>query len=160
MRGKTLELVIVLPKERRGRQPIVKTVLIQPHSDNILSQFRHITSIDDVQRLMTKGFGNSTTSSTRPFVILNSHHSFMMSVSEGQARLKVCALAASNALKKGVPVDDVTTQGNWSSSTIVEGYYRLSRSIASNFTSTLLPSHLDSQIESLGGGRIMTSDVE
>jgi len=34
--NKTLELVIVLPKECQGRQPIIKTVLIQPHTDEIL----------------------------------------------------------------------------------------------------------------------------
>ncbi|KAF9367398.1 hypothetical protein CPC16_006557, partial [Podila verticillata] len=53
MRGKTLELVIVSPKERRGRQPIIKTVLIQPHSDNILCpvqayhEYRRCTAAHD-----------------------------------------------------------------------------------------------------------------
>ncbi|KAF9196682.1 hypothetical protein BGZ59_005822, partial [Podila verticillata] len=67
---------------------------------------------------------------------------------EGQARLKVCALSASNALRKGVSIDDVTMQGNWSSSAIMESYYRISRSLASNFSTTLLPVYRDSQIES------------
>ncbi|KAF9200525.1 hypothetical protein BGZ59_003220, partial [Podila verticillata] len=31
-----LELVVILPKERQGRQPIVKTVLIHLHSEEVL----------------------------------------------------------------------------------------------------------------------------
>ncbi|KAG0009947.1 hypothetical protein BGZ81_003071, partial [Podila clonocystis] len=45
----------------------------------------------------------------------------------GQPKFKARAVGASASLLKGIPVDDVTTQGNWSLPAIVEGFYRLSR---------------------------------
>lgn len=56
----------------------------------------------------------------------------------GQPKFKARAVGASAALLKGIPVDDVTTQGNWSSPTIVEGFYRLSRAVHNDFTATIL----------------------
>ncbi|KAF9311463.1 hypothetical protein BG006_004564, partial [Podila minutissima] len=44
-----------------------------------------------------------------------------------QPKFKARAVGASASLLKGIPVNDVTTQGNWSSPAIVEEFYRLSR---------------------------------
>jgi hypothetical protein len=41
-------------------------------------------------------------------------------------------------LKKGIPIEDVMTDGNWSSPATVEAFYKLSRSLENNFTTAIL----------------------
>ncbi|OAQ22217.1 hypothetical protein K457DRAFT_85129 [Linnemannia elongata AG-77] len=48
------------------------------------------------------------------------------------------AVGTTAALKRGIPVDDVVTHGNWSSPAIFEAFYRISRALASNFTTAIL----------------------
>ncbi|KAF9080190.1 hypothetical protein BGX27_005672 [Mortierella sp. AM989] len=56
---------------------------------------------------------------------------------EGTPKYKARAVGATMALKKGVTVDDVTFQGNWSSPAIVNQFYRISRSVKNNFTTAI-----------------------
>ncbi|KAF9906564.1 hypothetical protein EC991_000506 [Linnemannia zychae] len=56
---------------------------------------------------------------------------------EGQPRYKARAVGATTALQKGIPMDDVTTHGNWSSPAIVEAFYRISRFLSNNFTTAI-----------------------
>ena len=56
---------------------------------------------------------------------------------EGQPRYKARAIGATLALERGIPLDDVTTHGNWSSPAIVEEFYRISRSLSNNFTTAI-----------------------
>ncbi|KAF9369530.1 hypothetical protein CPC16_004443 [Podila verticillata] len=149
--NKTLELVIVLPKERWGRQPIIKTVLIWSHTDEILCPVkayqeyrRHMAIHDDRARRQHHKFDQALCPlEFTPLIRDVSYGTGSMGAQRiskylgillellpqevGQSCLKIRALAASNALRKGVPIDDVTTQGNWSSSALVEGYYHISR---------------------------------
>ncbi|GJJ71481.1 hypothetical protein EMPS_03831 [Entomortierella parvispora] len=184
IRDGVLELTIVSPKERRDGQRIIKTVLIHPHTDPIFcpvevyQEYRRRTEKHDeharqqhpkldkelleveiIPLIREISYGKSPLGAERISkylaVLLD-----LMPREKGQPRPKVRALGATNALKKGVPLEEVTVQGNWSSPTMVENYYRISRTLVSNFTNTLLPRHLDSQIESLGGGRIMSSVAE
>jgi hypothetical protein len=79
--------------------------------------------------------------------------------SDSGHKLKARAIGATLALRKGVPVDDVAVQGNWSSSLIVNEFYRLSRVTAQNFTDTVLDSSGATSIVS-SEGRTMDSVVE
>jgi hypothetical protein len=74
-------------------------------------------------------------------------------------KLKARAIGATLALRKGVPVDDVAVQGNWSSSLIVNEFYRLPRVTAQNFTDAVLDSSGVTSIVS-SQGRTMDSVVE
>jgi len=56
---------------------------------------------------------------------------------EDQPKYKARAIGAALALQGGIPLDDVTTHGNWSSPAIVEEFYRISRSLATNFTTAI-----------------------
>jgi hypothetical protein len=57
---------------------------------------------------------------------------------KGQSKYKVQAVGATMALRSGIPVDEVTTHGNWSSPVIVEQFYRLSRTMKNDFTAAIL----------------------
>lgn len=56
----------------------------------------------------------------------------------GQPRFKVWAVGTSASLLKGILVDDVTTQGNWSLPAIIEGFNRLSQAVYNDFTTAIL----------------------
>ncbi len=49
-------------------------------------------------------------------------------------RLKARATGDTSALMKGICVEDVMIQGNWSSPAIVDSFYRMSCQTANNFT--------------------------
>jgi len=154
-----LELIVVAPKERRQRSPIIKTLILCPHSEEVLCpistyiEYRARTSRFDNQArqphpkfadksviftpLIRALHGRAGLSSERISKYM-SKLAELMPRQQGQARLKLRAAGASLALRRGVPVDDVTTLGNWSSPAIVEGYYRATRSLASDFTRTIL----------------------
>ncbi|KAF9427208.1 hypothetical protein BGZ76_002427 [Entomortierella beljakovae] len=78
---------------------------------------------------------------------------------DNSRKFKARAVGATLALKKGISVDDVMIQGNWSSTDIVNEFYRLSRSTAQNFTNVVLDnSGVTSIVSSVG--RTMDSVVE
>ncbi|KAF7732071.1 hypothetical protein EC973_006326 [Apophysomyces ossiformis] len=68
-----------------------------------------------------------------------------------QHRIKARALGSSRAVRAGAGVDDVVTHGFWSSKTMFDTFYRLSRETQTNFTTLALggahssSSALDSQ---------------
>ncbi|KAH7031998.1 hypothetical protein BKA57DRAFT_397892 [Linnemannia elongata] len=62
----------------------------------------------------------------------------LMPRDETQPSYKARAVGTTAALKRGIPIDDVVTHGNWSSPAIVEAFYRISRALASNFTTAIL----------------------
>ena len=62
----------------------------------------------------------------------------LMPRDETQPPYKARAVGTTAALEKGIPLDDVVTHGNWSSPAIVEAFYRISRSLANNFTTAIL----------------------
>ncbi|KAK3811272.1 MAG: hypothetical protein J3Q66DRAFT_259894, partial [Benniella sp.] len=51
---------------------------------------------------------------------------------------KARAIGASVALKRGIPVEEIVVQGNWSSSSIVNDLYRLFRATAQNLADVVL----------------------
>jgi hypothetical protein len=153
-----IELAVVFPKEHRGGQLIIKTVVIKSHPVELFCpvkafvEYRRRTSDQD-------RFARTTHPKveTEPFTPLIRHVKRanlglgveriskyiqeimkLMPRDETQPPYKARAVGTTAALKKGIPVDDVVTHGNWSSPAIVEAFYRISRSLASNFTTAIL----------------------
>jgi len=157
--GDKLELVVVFPKERRGRQMIIKTIIIKSHPVEFFCpvkayvEYRRRTSDQD-------RFARTThpKSETEPFTPLIRHVNRLnlglssdriskyiqeimqpMPRDENQRPYKARAVGTTAALERGIPLDDVVTHGNWSSPAIVEAFYRISRSLATNFTTAIFP---------------------
>lgn len=153
-----LELIVMFPKEHRGRQMIIKPIVIKSHPIEAFCpvkafvEYRRRT--DDQDRFARRIHPKSETVYYTPLVRqlrstnlpLSSERISkyiqeimrLMPRDEHQRPLKARAVGATAALGKGIPVDDVVTQGNWSSPAIVEAFYRISRNLSNNFSSTIL----------------------
>ncbi|KAF9991660.1 hypothetical protein BGZ80_008981, partial [Entomortierella chlamydospora] len=149
-----LEVVVLFPKERRSKQRIIKTTKVWHHSVPELcpvktyNVYRIRTSSFDKKMAHPKDRNTRFTPLMRNCQDLSlpistdriSNH--MQSVSQfipswdDSQKLKARAIGATMALRNGVSVDDVMVQGNWSSTDIVNEFYRLSRSTALNFTTS------------------------
>ncbi|OAQ23023.1 hypothetical protein K457DRAFT_83937, partial [Linnemannia elongata AG-77] len=151
-----LELMVLFPKETRQGQKIIKPVVIYPHPDEALCpvkafiEYRNRTQAGDrviahpkdPSRLYTPliRYVRDKTAATGTDRISNHIKEIMQLVPRNQDEppFKARAVGATQALLKGVPDDDVMVHGNWSSPMIVDSSYRLSRSLASNFTKVVL----------------------
>ncbi|KAF9931422.1 hypothetical protein FBU30_010259 [Linnemannia zychae] len=151
-----LELEVLFPKEMRQGQKIIKPVVIQPHPDEALCpvrafiEYRNRTQAGDQEILHPKDpkklyiplirYVKDKSAATGTDRISNHIQDIMQLVPriKEEPPFKARAIDATQALMKGVPVDDVAVHGNWSSPMIVDSFYRLSRSLASNFTQTVL----------------------
>lgn len=158
IKDNTLTLVVMFPKERRSQERIIKPVQIKSHPIEALCpvkafvEYRRRTAMKDhsaravhhkvdtveytplIRDVRTGSRGLSNERISKYIDMVMTH----MPREIGQPKFKARAVGASAALLKGIPVDDVTTQGNWSSPTIVEGFYRLSRAVHNDFTATIL----------------------
>ncbi|KAI1298312.1 hypothetical protein EDD11_006811, partial [Mortierella claussenii] len=152
MADNKLELSILLPKELRQQQRIRKTVVVLPHTDprycpvaafqeyyrriaHVLVPVPHykdpqqvfiplVRNVRDLQQAVSVDRINNHLK----------HYLEMIPRPPGAPRLKARAIGATRALMKGVSVEDVMVQGNWSSPAIVDSFYRMSRQTANNFT--------------------------
>ncbi|KAG0043787.1 hypothetical protein BGZ89_006311 [Linnemannia elongata] len=144
-----LEMMVLFPKETRQGQKIIKPVVIYPHPDEALCpvkafiEYRNRTQAGDrpfeaLHPLIR--YVRDKTAATGTDRISNHIKEIMQLVPRNQDEtpFKARAVGATQALLKGVPVDDVMVYGNWSSPMIVDSFYRLSRSLASNFTKVVL----------------------
>ncbi|KAI8596982.1 hypothetical protein EDD21DRAFT_311470 [Dissophora ornata] len=159
-----LQLAVVFPKEKRGRQRIIKYVHLSPHDDTAICPVKayevyrtRTTSMDipvahtkDPERKITpllrhsKNLERPLRSSTIS-VYMNSISSLFLP--KGATPPKLRALGSTLAAMAGVPVPDIMVQGNWSSPKIFENHYRLSSMVSNNLShSTLgipLQPHMD-----------------
>lgn len=153
-----LELVVVFPKEHRGHQMIIKPIVIKAHPVEAFcpvktySEYRARTR--DQDRFARRTHPKSETVQYTPLVrhlrrfnlALTSERisKYIQEIMQliprqpDQRPLKARAVGATAALSRGIPVDDVMTQGNWSSPAIVEEFYRISRNLSNNFSSTIM----------------------
>ncbi|KAF9119468.1 hypothetical protein BGW39_000280 [Mortierella sp. 14UC] len=152
-----LELIVVFPKERRGGQRIIKTITIKPHPVESFCpvkayvEYRRRTS--DQDRFARTMHPKSDTEQLTPLIRHVNRRNLglssdriskyiqeimqLMPRDQAQRPYKARAVGTTAALERGVPLDDVTTHGNWSSPAIVEAFYRISRSLATNFTTAI-----------------------
>ncbi|KAF9119814.1 hypothetical protein BG015_006225 [Linnemannia schmuckeri] len=158
VKDNTLTLTVLFPKELRGGQNIIKPVVIKSHPKEeccpvrAYMEYRRRTETFDEQACKDHPkiaserytplirFIKEPTRSLQHERISHYIHDIMRWIPkvEGQPKYKARAVGATMALKHGVPVEDVTTHGNWSSSAIVEQFYRLSRTFKNDFTSAIL----------------------
>ncbi|OAQ22671.1 hypothetical protein K457DRAFT_25820 [Linnemannia elongata AG-77] len=153
-----LELIVVFPKEKRDGALIIKPVVIKSHPVEFFCpvksyvEYRRRTS--DQDRFARTTHPKSETTLYTPLMrhlrranlslstdaISNYIQEIMqlMPRDETQPSYKARSVGTTAALKRGIPVDDVVTHGNWSSPAIVEAFYRISRALASNFTTAIL----------------------
>ncbi|OAQ22091.1 hypothetical protein K457DRAFT_57309, partial [Linnemannia elongata AG-77] len=148
-----LELTVVFPKERRGGQRIIKTIIIKSHPVEFFCpvkayvECRRCTSDQDRfartkhPRSEMESFTPLIRHVNRPNLGLSSDRISkyiqeimqLMPRDETQRPYKARAVGTTVALERGIPLDNVVTHGNWSSPAIVEVFYRITRSLATNF---------------------------
>ncbi|KAG0301231.1 hypothetical protein BGZ99_003528 [Dissophora globulifera] len=152
-----LELAVVFPKERRGRQRIIKYVRISRHPDaqicpvQAYNAYRARTLATDIPTSHPKDPNCMITSlirhskhpakavlSTTISVYMNAVSRLM--VPTGARPPKLRALGSTLAALAGVAVADIMVQGNWSSPKIFEKHYRLSSTTANNMSLSTLGS--------------------
>jgi hypothetical protein len=155
-----LILMVIFPKEKRNGQRIEKPIIISPHPDALLCpvkaylSYRKRTGKDDKnlskeaqqhpkdkQRLI-KPLIRSIHNKLKPVKndsISNHMQQIMQLIQTPETGpLKCRAVSATMAIVNKVPIDDVMIHGNWSSTAIVDKFYRLSRSTANNFSTAVL----------------------
>ncbi|KAI8594915.1 hypothetical protein EDD21DRAFT_392570 [Dissophora ornata] len=153
-----LELSVVFPKETRGFQRIINIVVLAPHPDPLLcpvaafTEYRARTSARDTQHDHPKDPSVKYTPLVRYALARSLHQPVgaerisnhiktimrFLPIPADARPLKARAVGATLALMKGVGVEDIMIQGNWSTPAIVDAFYRLSRMTATNFTTTVL----------------------
>jgi len=162
--GDKLQLAVVFPKEKRGRQRIVKYVHLSRHKDLAIcpvqayTDYRSRTKTADVPVPHPKDKTHSIVpllrNSKKPTepVVSTTISVYMNTISrlfipKGARPPKLRALGSTLAAMAGVPIPDIMVQGNWSSPKIFEKHYRLSSVISNNLSvSTLgipLEPHMD-----------------
>ncbi|KAG0273385.1 hypothetical protein BGZ96_004875 [Linnemannia gamsii] len=142
--GDKLQLAVVFPKEKRGKQRIIKYVHLSRHTDlaicpvHAYTTYRSRTMFMDVPARRTSRFYAIS-------VYMNTISRLF--VPKGTRPPKLRALGSTLAAMAGVPIPDIMVQGNWSSPKIFEKHYRLSSVISNNLSvSTLgipLEPHMD-----------------
>ncbi|KAG1458880.1 hypothetical protein G6F56_006289 [Rhizopus delemar] len=134
---------IVAPKERRNQVRIIKPYNIHPHPDTRLCPVQCFQAVRTHPHVSSRPpdvlFVNSanpalpaksTTISTWLRRLL--HHS------TSESRVSVRSLGSSLALRRGIPVDDIVTLGNWRSSETFHNFYRREHLSTVNFTTSTL----------------------
>ncbi|KAG0009524.1 hypothetical protein BGZ81_003336 [Podila clonocystis] len=159
-----LQLAVIFPKEKRGKQRIIKYVHLSRHQDlaicpvHAYTAYRSRTEPMDVAVPHPKDKTYSIVPllrhSKRPSepLVSTTISVYMNTVSrlfvpKGTRPPKLHALGSTLAAMAGVPIPDIMVQGNWSSPKIFEKHYRLSSVVANNLSiSTLgipLEPHMD-----------------
>jgi hypothetical protein len=151
-------LVIVAPKEKRLSQLIHKEIVIRQHSDPLLCPvpvLRHYTDRHAHQpcrfphpvlpQVTLNYLVRDIRDCHRPIYaqrISNHINSIMTLLSDNnpKGRLRARALSSTRALLAGASPDSIVYQGNWSSQTIFNNYYRVSTDTHTNFTFLVLGS--------------------
>ncbi|KAF9146477.1 hypothetical protein BG015_011582, partial [Linnemannia schmuckeri] len=130
----TVTLTVLFPKELRGDQNIIKPVVIKSHLKE--ECYPDQPKIASQRYTPLIRFTKEPTRSLQREQISYYIHDIMRWIPkvEGQPKYKARAVGAAMTLKHGVPVEDVTTHGNWPSSAIVEQFYRLPRIFKNDFT--------------------------
>jgi hypothetical protein len=162
--GDKLQLAVVFPKEKRGKQRIIKYVHLSRHTDlaicpvHAYSVYRtRTTSMDApvphpkdethyiVPLLRHSKRPSEPLVSTTISVYMNTISRLFLP--NGVRPPKLRALGSTLAAMAGVPIPDIMVQGNWSSPRIFEKHYRLSSVVSNNLSvSTLgipLEPHMD-----------------
>ncbi|KAF9200651.1 hypothetical protein BGZ59_003151 [Podila verticillata] len=155
-----LILMVIFPKEKHEGQRIEKPVIISPHTDDLLCpvkaylSYHKRTSMDD-KKLSEKArqHPKDKQRSITPLIhsiqnrlqpvkndSISNHMQQIMSMIQTleTGSLKCRAISATMAINNKVPINDVMTHGNWSSTAIMDKFYHLSRSMANNFSTTVL----------------------
>ncbi|KAG2209026.1 hypothetical protein INT45_008135 [Circinella minor] len=151
-----LSLVIVAPKEKRCGIRITKTVVIHPHSDQLvcpvttyevycsrvastLVSVPHpvFPQVSLVPLLRYVNHHDQSLSSQRISKYINQIMKFV-GRPPGAPLPKARALGATLAAQAGVSVENLVVQGNWSSRKMFEQFYRISIRTKENFTSSTL----------------------
>ncbi|KAF9539339.1 hypothetical protein EC957_005529 [Mortierella hygrophila] len=145
------KLPIVFPKETRDGQRIIKYTTIKSHEDPLLCPVRTITEylrrLEGHEIMVPHHKDESVLH--RPLIrdvrlprtpvtsqTIGNH---IAAITDLLGLPPTRATGPTEAIKKGALVDNVVVHGNWSSSMIVNNYYRLTRATATNFTSLVLP---------------------
>jgi hypothetical protein len=136
---------IVAPKERRKKQRIIKTLMAHPNNnDATLCPVAAFVALRDhplakharpPHALFVHSFQpNRAVFSTT----IASWLRRLLRLSTPETNVSVRSVAASLALQRGVPLEDIITLGNWSSSTTFENHYRRFTMLNTDFTSAIL----------------------
>lgn len=155
-----LILTVIFPKEKRNGQRLEKPVIISPHPDALLCpvkaylSYRKRTGMDDKnlskeaqqhpkdKRRLIKPLIRSIHNKLKPVKndsVSNHMQQIMQLIQTPETgSLKCRAVSATMAIVSKVPINDVMIHGNWSSTAIVDKFYRLSRSTANNFSTAVL----------------------
>ncbi|KAF9368956.1 hypothetical protein CPB97_004050 [Podila verticillata] len=150
-----LELSVLLLKELHQQQCICKTVVILPHPNpmycpvaafqeyyrciaHALVLMPHYKDPEQLFIPLVCNLWNLKQAVTVDRINNHlKHYLEMIPRPPGAPRLKAWAIGATHALMKGMSVEDIMIQGNWSSLVIVDSFYRMSCQTANNFTTTV-----------------------
>ena len=161
--GGKLQLAVVFPKEKRGKQRIIKYVHLSRHTDLVICPvhtytiYPSRTTSMDVPVLHPKDNTHSIVpllrNSNKPSeaVVATTISVYMNTISrlfvpKGTRPPKLCALGSALAAMAGIPILDIMVQGNWSSPRIFEKHYRLSSVVSNNLSVSTLGIPLESHM--------------
>ncbi|KAL9550035.1 hypothetical protein MBANPS3_004928 [Mucor bainieri] len=152
-----LQLVIDCPKEKRKGLPIERVTVIQQHTEpTILCPIRTYLAYTHCIATTPCVGPHPTRPSRQLDFLVRSLHDFKVAVGpqtigrhvrsilamvevENRANtssrpLRARAVGSTDSVLHGASVDDILAHGSWSSSSIFDNFYRLSRETLTNFT--------------------------
>ncbi|KAG1038061.1 hypothetical protein G6F43_012748 [Rhizopus delemar] len=139
----TISFNIVAPKERRNKIRIIKPFLIHSHHDPRLCPVLCFQAVihhpkatgrpPDVLFVNPQNPSAPVLSTT-----ISSWLRRLIRLSTSEHRVSVRSLGSSQALRRGISVDDIVTLGNWRSSETFHNFYRREHMSTVNFTTTVL----------------------
>ncbi|OMJ08718.1 hypothetical protein AYI69_g10967 [Smittium culicis] len=152
-----LKIVIMLPKEKRGGRPIIRPCEISSHKDTLLcpvetykvykakvaTKLSPSPHINENSVIVNRLF-RYTKNFEKPLSVASISR-YIQSISklikrpENTPIPKARAIGATVAANAGVSSDTIVTQAFWSSYTMFDNYYRLSRTSCTNLTQAILP---------------------
>lgn len=141
---------VVSPKETRKRRKIIKPYTIHPHATDpelcpvvcflALRNHPQVPSRPIDSLLFVKPSLLRTCSPIASSTISSWLHRNFISLSTSESRVSIRSLASSQAFDSGVDLQDITSLGNWASSTTFTNHYQRNHMAKIDFTSKLLTS--------------------
>ena len=152
-----LSFNVVAPKERCKKQRIIKQLTIHPHANNAsicpVAAFLALRDRHRLQRVrppsalfVQSGLPSQPVLSTT----IASWIRRLIRISTSERNVSLRSVAASLALTNGLPLQDIITLGNWTSSTTFENHYKRHSAMRTDFTTAVLsdiPISTDSDTE-------------
>ena len=142
----SLTFTVVAPKERRKSRRILKPFTIYPLANSALCPVYTFICVRDHRLLLSRRPQNvlfvNAKQPRKPVTIstIGTWLRNLIKMSTQEPGVSVRSLASSIALHHGIPLDDIVTLGNWSSSTTFHNHYRRQHMSMVDFSRALLGS--------------------